>query len=115
MGEPSSRSNLKWQALVDETVRHIDVKEPSLTRRPDPDELASYIDHTLLKIGVTNDQIEKLCEEAKEHKFRVWILLHGCALIMSIPFTALQSSQQLSAIYCCFYHGNPCSICYVIS
>ena len=31
--------------------------------------IASYIDHTLLKPDATAAQIEKLCEEAKEHGF----------------------------------------------
>lgn len=31
--------------------------------------LASYIDHTLLKPETTQDDIFKLCEEAKEHEF----------------------------------------------
>lgn len=31
--------------------------------------IANYIDHTLLKATATNEQILKLCEEAKKHKF----------------------------------------------
>ena len=34
-----------------------------------PDDLASMIDHTLLKADATNTQIEKLCAEAAEHGF----------------------------------------------
>ncbi len=38
--------------------------------RSAPDsELASYIDHTLLKPGATLRQIEQLCSEAAQHKF----------------------------------------------
>ncbi|MCT4542284.1 MAG: deoxyribose-phosphate aldolase [Vallitalea sp.] len=32
-------------------------------------DLASYIDHTLLKAEATKDQIVKICEEAKKYKF----------------------------------------------
>ena len=32
-------------------------------------EIAKYIDHTLLKPDATKDEIEKLCEEAKEFGF----------------------------------------------
>ena len=32
-------------------------------------QLASFIDHTLLKPDATTEQIEKLCAEAREHKF----------------------------------------------
>lgn len=31
--------------------------------------LSAYIDHTLLKVDATNEQILKLCEEAKQHHF----------------------------------------------
>ena len=31
--------------------------------------LASYIDHTLLKADATEAQITRLCEEAREHRF----------------------------------------------
>ena len=34
-----------------------------------PDDLASYIDHTLLRPEATTDQIKKLCAEAREHGF----------------------------------------------
>lgn len=34
-----------------------------------PSELAGYIDHTLLKPDASLEQIEKLCAEAREHKF----------------------------------------------
>jgi deoxyribose-phosphate aldolase len=32
-------------------------------------DIASYIDHTLLKPNATEKEIEKLCEEARKHKF----------------------------------------------
>ncbi len=35
-----------------------------------PEDLARYIDHTLLKPDATQDQVEKLCAEAREHNFR---------------------------------------------
>lgn len=36
-----------------------------------PADLASRIDHTLLKVDATPEQIDKLCEEAVEHRFKV--------------------------------------------
>ena len=33
-------------------------------------ELAKYIDHTLLKADATEEQIEKLCQEAAEYNFK---------------------------------------------
>jgi deoxyribose-phosphate aldolase len=35
-----------------------------------PQELAGYIDHTLLKPGATQEQFEQLCEEALHYKFK---------------------------------------------
>ena len=34
-----------------------------------PMQLAAYLDHTLLKGGATAKDIEKLCAEAREHRF----------------------------------------------
>jgi deoxyribose-phosphate aldolase len=34
-------------------------------------QLARYIDHTLLKLDATTEQIDQLCDEAKEHNFKV--------------------------------------------
>ncbi|TFH03902.1 MAG: deoxyribose-phosphate aldolase [Spirochaetales bacterium] len=34
-----------------------------------PTDVAQYVDHTLLKPEATDDQIDTLCAEAKEHKF----------------------------------------------
>jgi hypothetical protein len=36
---------------------------------PLPSELARYIDHTLLKPEATEEQVDKLCEEAAKHHF----------------------------------------------
>lgn len=45
---------------------------------PDPrspvgpsEDLAKYIDHTLLKFDATDEQIDRLCEEAKQFGFKV--------------------------------------------
>ena len=34
-------------------------------------EFAKYIDHTLLKLDATEEQIDQLCQEAKEYNFKV--------------------------------------------
>lgn len=36
---------------------------------PDPDNLATYIDHTLLKPTATQDELLKLCDEARQYGF----------------------------------------------
>lgn len=38
-------------------------------KTPTPEDLARYIDHTLLKPEATAQQIERLCAEAREHAF----------------------------------------------
>ncbi len=49
------------------------------------EELASYIDHTLLKPGATEEQFEKLCEEAKHYKFK-----SVCVNSFWVPFVSKQ-------------------------
>ena len=40
---------------------------------------SKYIDHTLLKPEATQDQIEKLCQEAKQYDFAsVCVIRIGC-------------------------------------
>ena len=42
-----------------------------------PAQLAAYIDHTLLKPDASREQIEKLCAEAREHRFHS-VCVNGC-------------------------------------
>ncbi|MFN7453426.1 MAG: deoxyribose-phosphate aldolase [Pseudobdellovibrionaceae bacterium] len=44
--------------------------------------LASYIDHTLLKPEVTPDQIETLCREAAEHRF-FGVCVNSCYIALA--------------------------------
>ena len=48
-----------------------------------PAQLAAHIDHTLLKPDASAAQIEKLCAEAREHRFflrlRQWLVGRPCA------------------------------------
>ena len=39
--------------------------------KPGTVEFAKYIDHTLLKLDATEEQIDQLCEEAKKYNFKV--------------------------------------------
>ncbi|KAK7201427.1 deoxyribose-phosphate aldolase [Novymonas esmeraldas] len=43
----------------------------------DGDDLAAYIDHTVLKADVSDAAIEQLCAEAREHGFRA-VCVNGC-------------------------------------
>ena len=42
---------------------------------PTASELAKYIDHTQLKPDATEQQIDQLCNEAKEYGFKVFYLI----------------------------------------
>jgi len=59
-----------------ETARHfIGLGARRLTSGPEspgriPDELARYIDHTILKPDATGDMVDKIIAEAREHSFR---------------------------------------------
>jgi deoxyribose-phosphate aldolase len=74
-----------------------------------PDVLARFIDHTLLRPDATIRDIEKLCAEAREHKFHSvsvngsWIIaachfLDGCEVktgcAVSIPFGAMSTDAK---------------------
>jgi deoxyribose-phosphate aldolase len=44
--------------------------KPETARRPDgPNDVAAYIDHTILKADATPAAVKKVCAEAREHRF----------------------------------------------
>ena len=51
--------------------------------RPGSINFAKYIDHTLLKVDATEEQIDQLCDEAKKYNFKVrfadgsYLILHS--------------------------------------
>ncbi len=45
--------------------------------RHDIENLASFIDHTLLKADATQDEITRLCQEAREHRFAT-VCVNSC-------------------------------------
>lgn len=57
----------------DKVRRIVTVGAGRVTYRGDgrgvPSDLATYIDHTLLKPDATSDRIDKLCDEAREYRF----------------------------------------------
>jgi deoxyribose-phosphate aldolase len=62
------------QLIVDEFLSKNKFKEEvtvlDLPEIEEPENLAEYIDHTILKATATKDEIEKVCDEAVEYKFR---------------------------------------------
>lgn len=62
----------EWRVIIEEAERDLPssfprYKAPTLGT---PD-FAKRIDHTLLKLDATKEQIDLLCEEAKKHAFQV--------------------------------------------
>ncbi len=64
---------------------------------PVASELARYIDHTLLKPDATEDQVRKLCEEARRHSF--------ASVCVNPSWVALSAS---------LLKGSPVKVCTVI-
>lgn len=65
----------EWRTIIDDAERDLPssfplYKAPSLGT---PD-FAKCIDHTLLKLEATKEQIDELCEEARRHEFVVGTL-----------------------------------------
>lgn len=55
-----------------------------------------YIDHTLLKATATKAQIEKLCDEALEHKFYA-VCVNGCYVTLAKEFLK-KSEVKIAAV-----------------
>lgn len=67
-----TRSDQDWQEIISDLLPSVeDKKAVEYPSYPEPSELSSYIDHTLLKLDATPQQIDKLCEEAKQYNFKV--------------------------------------------
>lgn len=62
----------EWIAIFDDTERHlsssiVDYKAPVVGSLA----FAKTIDHTSLKLGATQQDIDRLCAEARKHQFKV--------------------------------------------
>lgn len=63
-------------AYVQKTVADLKIQQPA-----SPEELAKYVDHTLLKLDATEEQIDGLCAEARGWGFKVGFVVDSCALM----------------------------------
>lgn len=62
----------EWLTIIDRAKDNfqsisVDYKAPNIGTEA----FAKSIDHTLLKLDATKEQIDKLCEEARRHNFKV--------------------------------------------
>lgn len=68
------KSQQEWQTIVNDAEREVLKIQWNLTRPRkewDAATLAGTIDHTLLKLDITEGQIDALCKEAIEFHFKV--------------------------------------------
>lgn len=88
--EPLHYSEEKWEATVNDAYNNLPAEYPTYPC-PDPGstDFAQLIDHTLLKLDATAEQIDKLCEEAREYRFKVG------ALFCLSPQTSCSQKQVL--------------------
>lgn len=74
-----TRSDQDWQEIISDLLPSVEDKTAvEYPAYPEPSDLASYIDHTLLKLDATPQQIDQLCEEAKQHNFKVTMTCLRC-------------------------------------
>lgn len=64
---PTPATDAEWEAYITELKKSI--PERSWTQPPIPLNIPQLIDHTLLSVPAEPEQIDKLCEEAKEYNF----------------------------------------------
>jgi len=60
-------------------------------------DVAAYIDHTLLKPTATKDEVKKLCDEAKAHRFAA-VCVNGSRVEQSIDFLGLDPEIKVAAV-----------------
>lgn len=70
------RTDEQWQAEFDKVNAAVEQQNSggiaaSSIKSLTPADVAGYIDHTLLKLDATGEQVDKLCDEAKQWKFAV--------------------------------------------
>jgi deoxyribose-phosphate aldolase len=69
------RTEEGWRALISEINEQIKTQADELIpTNAAPHSIAPYIDHTILTLDATPDQIDQLCEEAKKYSFAVRVL-----------------------------------------
>ena len=77
----------EWLRIIDEALRDLpgvntNYKVPDLGS----EDFAQCIDHTLLRLDATKEQVDQLCDEARQYHFKVNIFCPS-VLLMS-PFVS---------------------------
>lgn len=68
----------EWLAMIDQAEQNLSItnvkyKAPSLGTEA----FANYIDHTLLKLNATKEQVDGICDQARQNNFKVCSLPHS--------------------------------------
>lgn len=62
----------EWRTIIDEAEQDLSDSFPQYKApTPGTPDFAKCIDHTLLKLDATKEQIDQLCDEARRHEFQV--------------------------------------------
>lgn len=65
----------EWTQLIEQVESEVNASNHSSSSVPFAEDnrraLARTIDHTLLKLDATEEQIDKLCQEARKYRFKV--------------------------------------------
>lgn len=93
-------SKLEKQGLASKGTTNEAASKSTTPAGITPQELAGYIDHTLLKPGATQDQFEQVCNEALHYKFK-----SVCVNSSWVPFVA--KKLRGSSVKVCSVIGFP--------
>ncbi|MCJ1319058.1 hypothetical protein MMC15_004391 [Xylographa vitiligo] len=99
-----ARTHEEWVKVIDEIVCNLPQAYPTYQApKPGTVEFAKYIDHTLLKLDATEEQIDQLCEEAKKYNFK-----SVCVRVNHVS-RCIQNLQGTSVLVACvvgFHEGS---------
>ncbi|MCJ1422049.1 hypothetical protein MMC32_008418 [Xylographa parallela] len=99
-----ARTQEEWVMIIDNITRNLpDTYQTYQAPKAGTVEFAKYIDHTLLKLDATEEQIDQLCQEAKEYNFK-----SVCVRVNHVA-RCIQNLQGTSVLVACvvgFHEGS---------
>ncbi|KAL8678248.1 MAG: hypothetical protein Q9186_005395 [Xanthomendoza sp. 1 TL-2023] len=98
-GETPVTVRADWRALIDQAEKNTPASFPEYKAPiPGTTDFSKCIDHTLLKLDATKEQVDELCEEARRHNFRYAVSAGALELDMVLNYPLLKQ-QQYSEVY----------------
>ena len=92
----------EWETIIDEAEGNLP-KTPVEYKAPTvgSEEFAKTIDHTILKLDATKEQVDAICEEARRFNFKVHRLHHSrilqtCSLWLLLPMNLVAQPWVLN-------------------